>query len=77
MTTLCSSCRAPIIWAKTVNGKPMPLDAAPDPAGIVFLENGIAIVLSGIEPGLTTRPGVMRHNSHFVSCPSAARHRKR
>jgi hypothetical protein len=29
----CSSCGAPITWARTSSGKAIPLDAGPDPTG--------------------------------------------
>lgn len=34
----CGSCDAPIIWASTVKGRPMPVDAEPDPDGNILLE---------------------------------------
>lgn len=29
----CGTCGRPLLWARTVNNKPIPLDQAPDPEG--------------------------------------------
>lgn len=69
----CRSCGAPIIWAKTKSGKRIPLNADPDPAGNVMLEDGIAVVLGkGAAPG----PTVRRYTSHFANCGQAGLWRK-
>ncbi len=65
--SLCRSCRAPIRWERTPNGKRIPLDPEPVPSGnIVINEIGLAVVV---------KPGQGKYQSHFVSCPNAARHR--
>jgi hypothetical protein len=33
----CGSCQAPIIWATSTGGRPMPVDAEPDASGTVEL----------------------------------------
>jgi len=65
----CKSCRRPIVWAETLNGKSMPIDgtvndltpvtSSHDDGRIVFLLD------STINP------------SHFSTCPQAAQFRGR
>lgn len=69
MTATCRSCGAPIIWARTVNGKAMPLDAEPTDAGNVSLVNGVAYV--GEQLALPPC-----YTSHFATCPDAPGWRK-
>jgi hypothetical protein len=76
--TKCSSCGAQIIWAKTMTGKAMPLDAKPDSAGNVSLKSGFAVVYGGNKHNGEDRPrwdGVL-YKSHFATCPNAKSHRK-
>lgn len=69
----CSSCKAPIFWALTAKGKRMPLDAQPDPQGIVWLHGGVAHV--GDQP--PAMGATDRYTSHFATCPNAGKWRKR
>lgn len=65
----CRSCGAEIIWAKTLSGKAMPLDAEPVLGGRIRLEDGIAYPHSSCrEP---------HYNTHFVTCKFAAQHRRK
>ena len=82
----CRSCRAPIVWAVTSDGKRMPLDAAPIPAGNVVLV-GTSVTDHGATPtarvlaaaqdtlfGGMGRPGDTGgpyYQAHWVSCPDA------
>ncbi len=50
--TTCRVCPAEIIWARTVNGKLIPLDAEPNPDGNVMLINGVANVYAQPPLGL-------------------------
>ena len=61
----CSSCDAEIIWAKTITGKAIPLDAKPLRVAIGELaaQGGTVVIRSGYVP-------------HFATCPQAAQHRK-
>lgn len=61
MGTRCRSCQAEIVWARTVNGKPMPLDAAA--VSVFVVEEGVARMVKG-------------HVSHFATCPNGPAHRK-
>lgn len=73
MSEHCRSCGEAILWARTVNGKPMPLDPEPVRGGNVRLEKGTAHVLGPLEADAEPRLYV----SHFATCPQAASHRKR
>lgn len=88
----CRSCGAAITWATTVHGKPMPVDAVPDPGGNVVLlppedprEAPRALVLD--KRGDYRRSATWlengvhlakleRYTSHFANCPNAAEHRR-
>jgi hypothetical protein len=77
MSAACSSCGADIVWARTLNGKAMPLDAQPNAAGAVLLySDGTCRVLKSPER-LTGDHAEHRHDSHFSTCPNAAQHRRR
>jgi hypothetical protein len=68
----CKTCGKEIVWAKTITGKSIPLDAEPDPGGnIVLMDWGLALVVKPSE-----HPGRPRYLSHFVTCPDAGKHRK-
>lgn len=74
----CRSCDAPIVWATSSGGKPMPVDVDPVEDGNVELSlqpgrfvGPVASVLTG--PSLF--PGV-RRKAHFATCPSADEWRK-
>lgn len=41
----CRRCGADIRWLRTAAGKAMPVDAAPNPDGNVYLKDGLAHVL--------------------------------
>ena len=75
--TKCKSCGAPIFWAKTIKGMPMPIDGEPSPRGnIVISEEGVALVYrdpSAVAPRYADEP---RYLSHFATCPNADDHRK-
>jgi hypothetical protein len=66
----CRSCNAPIRWARTAQGKAMPLNPTPALGGNVDVDaDGVAHV---VKP----EPDVRRYTSHFVNCPQANGHRK-
>lgn len=69
--TTCRSCGAAVIWTHTPKGSLMPLDADPDPAGLIFVSDDcVAYVASG--PDLFGGP---RYVSHFATCPDSERWR--
>lgn len=69
----CRACDAPIRWALTVNGKRIPLDRDPNPAGNVELQNDpplrhpLAIVHAG-PPGMFD--DWVAFMPHHATCPS-------
>jgi hypothetical protein len=70
----CRSCGAPIIWARTTTGKLMPLDAQPNPAGNVTVDDDTSTVHATGQLGLDDDE---RWMPHFVTCPSADQWRNR
>lgn len=85
MSSTCRSCGAPVVWARTTDGKPMPLNAVPDPAGNVAAHRdptavsayGGALVARVLKAGEEPAPWEVRGTSHFSSCPNADEHRKK
>lgn len=68
----CRLCSAPLRWARTSNGKPMPLDPEPNDAGNVTLdERGTATV-----HGQGAAVDGVRYMAHFVTCPDWQRRRR-
>ena len=68
----CSSCGAPITWAKTVNGKMIPLDSEPAerPTGLFTLRSDRGELFADSAAGTPV------YISHFATCPNADAHRK-
>jgi hypothetical protein len=68
----CRSCKAPIVWAWTVQGKKSPFEI--DPKGLFIIENGTARHI-GPPPAqleLGAKPDErQRYTSHFAACPQA------
>jgi hypothetical protein len=77
-TEACRSCAAPVIWAVTEAGRPMPVDAEPAPDGTVRLEDR-----GGPQPLARVVPAAKRfgvtglRKSHFATCPEAGAWRRR
>lgn len=74
----CESCDADVFWVHIQpSGKPMLVDAAPQPGGnlqVIDTDGGLrARVVRANEPTITGH----RYGSHFATCPGADRHRKR
>ena len=67
----CRACGAPMIWARSPGpkGRAMPIDAVPDPRGLLML-NGHTVQYAGDAYEGTT------YTSHFATCPHAATFRK-
>jgi hypothetical protein len=72
---VCRSCGAPILWARTLKNRLMPIDAEPDPKGALVMQagSGRAIVRQLTE---LDAPERLRYTSHFATCPNAKQHRK-
>ncbi|WP_213573302.1 hypothetical protein [Rhodococcus sp. USK13] len=77
----CRSCRAPIVWAKTQQPKPIPLDPEPSENGNVatYLVDGVlhANVILKAQRAALNAAGRPLYLAHFVSCPHASDWRKR
>ncbi len=79
----CRSCGAPIIWAKTEAGKPMPLDIQPSPSGTFTIRHAdgrawrgnLHEELQAIHKSKIKDLGPW-YTSHFATCPNANQHRK-
>lgn len=72
-TGTCRSCGAAILWIESAaSSKPMPLDPEPRADGNIFVLDG----RGAVETMLTNFGEGPRYVTHFVSCPSAAQHRK-
>lgn len=59
-TPTCSSCGAPVRWARTSSGKAIPLDAEPDPAGNLLVVDQHGQVV----PASVARSAVTRGLAH-------------
>lgn len=76
----CGSCRAEIIWARTVGrDRMMPLDAEPHPDGnIRLIADGFIVrceLLGPLEVIAARAEGPLRR-SHFATCPNSSEHRR-
>lgn len=70
----CRSCGSQVLWARTVNDKPMPLNPEPcEYGGNIVLENGVARV---IKKGEAVGHDVKLYRSHFATCKEADKFRK-
>ena len=72
----CRSCGAPILFAKTKDGKLLPVDAEPVVEGRVFVAETEGGPTAYFPPDGVEVPGCTRHDSHFATCKYAAKHRK-
>lgn len=80
--TTCRSCEAPLWMLKTDKGKTMPVDPAPNPSGNLTIE--YAAQMKPGDPMIPIRVHTApddwtgpRYVSHFVTCPNAAKHRRK
>jgi hypothetical protein len=61
----CRSCKAPVVWAKTVNDKWAPFDAKPERR----------FILHPGEDGILRAESQPTYQSHYSTCPDAAKWR--
>lgn len=77
----CRSCGASIIWAHTLTGKRMPVDAEPHQEGnLTVLDIDTepkAMVVPGDIAAMNRANGAPLWRSHFVTCPQATQHRRK
>lgn len=71
----CRSCKAPMYWVITANGKTMPVNATPDPVGgfVLALKADGKLYAEVFDLSHDSRRN--RYTSHFATCPNAAQHR--
>lgn len=75
----CRSCGAPILWAKTAAGKPIPLNPDPVNTGNIVIRMGpqeggwVAHyeTKAAREERMRDRPAESAYTSHFSNCPQA------
>lgn len=70
----CAKCHAPLIFARTPNGKHMPLDKARDPSGTsryaVMRDTSLVLRVRFLRDGEEPTPGIEhRHMPHHATCP--------
>lgn len=79
MSATCRSCGADIIWAETVNGKAIPLDAKPERRQVFVLSED-NLILAGREDVVnaneTTVRTVPTYTPHHATCPQGEAWRK-
>jgi hypothetical protein len=81
--TECRSCQALIVWAKSANGKSMPMDVEPDAEGQFFLFRKEDCIDAVHQTERSTRAegarqrGDKKYTCHFATCPNAAEHRSK
>jgi hypothetical protein len=74
MTDTCRSCGAPILFALTATGRPMPIDR-----DAVLVDGNVVLGTddSGRPTARIVAAGEGTHRSHFATCPKADEHRRR
>jgi len=78
----CNTCGAPMYWARTRDGKAIPIDVKPTPKGNILLtynQSRDDLNAKVYAPNNTHNipPGRNRYTSHFATCPDADKHRRR
>jgi hypothetical protein len=73
----CRSCHAPVRWVLTAAGRRMPVDAEPDPAGLVLVQDGQAMMMDAPASREDLQPGEQTYTSHYATCPQADQWRTR
>ena len=70
---VCRACGAPIVWASTVHGRAMPIDADPDPDGNIELvadAKGRTVAHVHHDGQASLFGDVQRWMPHFATCPN-------
>lgn len=79
MSARCKGCGAAIVWAKTVNGKAIPLDAKPERRQVYVLDadNLILAGLTDVDDGVeTTVRSIPTYMPHHATCKNVDQFRK-
>lgn len=73
----CQYCGAPMLWAVTPAGKPIPLNPGADPAGNMAVRFGNGTLTARtLKQGEHLDVGEQRCTTHFSNCPKAGQARK-
>lgn len=78
----CSSCQAEITWTVTTRGRPMPVNAEPDPRGNVVLheEHGVlfgSVKAKGCVAYLQAQAAGKLYMPHHATCPQGPAWKRR
>lgn len=81
---ICRSCHRPILWARTLEGKRIPLDPDLEADGPMLLwakpDDGEVVAVHRSKIVEVTQDEDAEHwpgrRTHFETCPHAAQHRK-
>lgn len=80
MSDVCRRCKAPILWATTDHGAPIPLDPTPTTDGniaLVHLGTGAVVAITLKTRELARLAGERElYMTHFATCPFADEFRK-
>ena len=63
----CRTCRAPVIWTETVNGRRLALDVTPTADGRVELVRALGSVCA-VQHATAPPSGSVRYRVHVASC---------
>jgi len=82
MKQKCQSCGALIVWAETITGRRMPLDAEPTKEGNIILgvrhgQSPLALVQTAQSLARLVAKGERLYTSHFATCKFANQHRRK
>lgn len=72
----CKTCLGAVVWAKTITGKRMPIDAAPVKHGNIALEETDTGLVAHVLSPKALANAAERYVSHFATCREAAQHRR-
>ena len=73
MAAICSTCKRPIRWALTEEGRRIPLDPEPERRMVVLGQRKDPTGGGGLIDQVGSRPTFV---THFATCPNADQHRK-
>lgn len=76
-TGTCGTCGAAVIWLWTPRGKKIPVDPEQVLGGNILIEGDQTQFLTKVEIEEMKESVEAAYQSHFVSCPDAAAHRRR
>lgn len=69
-TSTCDRCKRTIVWCVTPEGKKIPLDPDPSPAGKVWCSIERGVVVGRVASKANPRPPGKPFVAHFITCTS-------